>query len=94
MQPIDLFNAAERHAPLIIPANPQDRRRVREAAGVSQELLAEAVGCSVTALVRWETRQALPRKANHRDRYSRTLGALEDYATLLRTASARAVVGA
>jgi DNA-binding XRE family transcriptional regulator len=52
-----------------------ERRRVREAAGVSQRQLARALGVSWTAIQRWET-GSRPRRPEHVIEYRRALDGL------------------
>jgi transcriptional regulator with XRE-family HTH domain len=49
-----------------------ERRRIREAAGVSLRQLAAAVGVSAMAIVRWE-QGATPRNPHHLHAYGRLL---------------------
>jgi DNA-binding transcriptional regulator YiaG len=53
---------------------PEERRRIREAAGVSLRDVALALGVSHTAVAAWEA-GAMPRE--HRSSYARLLGELE-----------------
>ena len=56
-----------------------ERRRIREAAGVSQRELARALGVSWTAVQRWEA-GARPRDSSHLDEYRRALHELSHLA--------------
>lgn len=53
-----------------------ERRRIREAADVSQRELAAALGVSWTAIQRWEA-GATPR--THLDEYAQALNALREF---------------
>ena len=61
-----------------LPA-PAERRRIREAAGVSLRELAGAIGTSHMAVDRWE-RGAAPRSPAHLRAYSRLLNKLRHLA--------------
>ncbi|GEM_PF-3803135 len=54
---------------------PRERRRIREDAGLSLRQLADAVGCSHTAVALWESGRT-PRQ--HRRAYAELLRALDD----------------
>ena len=56
---------------------PDERRRIREAADVSQRELATALGVSWTAIWRWET-GGRPRNAEHEVAYAHLLRQLKE----------------
>lgn len=53
-----------------------ERRRIREAAGVSQHEMAKALGVSWTAIYRWET-GSKPRQREHEVGYADLLAELK-----------------
>jgi DNA-binding transcriptional regulator YiaG len=55
--------------------DPDERRRLRERAGLTQEEFAQALGVTRPALARWESGQRTPRGATL-DRYLRLLDRL------------------
>ncbi|MFF3312953.1 helix-turn-helix domain-containing protein [Streptomyces sp. NPDC002952] len=70
----DLFEAVD--ALLTRPAEelppPAVRARLRKAAGLTQEEVADAFGVHRMAMLRWENGQSMPRR-RHRDAYLRLL---------------------
>jgi DNA-binding transcriptional regulator YiaG len=54
----------------------EERRRLREAAGLSQEQLAVAVGCALRSLFRWERGEREPAGV-HKARYVAVLALIE-----------------
>ena len=69
-----------------LPA-PAARARLRQAASLTQEEVAEAIGVHRIQVVRWESGQAEPRKP-HRQKYGRLLAGLaEQYPEVLASAA-------
>ena len=74
---VDALLANTRSRRRLPPAD--ERRHIREAAGVSQRQLARALGVSWTAIQRWEG-GARPRRPEHVTEYRRALDGLRSLA--------------